>query len=451
MEFVFWACMPEWERGFDMSKKSILHKIKMTVCVAAVTVACVFATVDAKAATCATPTGIVQTVGTENAIQVKWKASNGATNYGVSISKDGGKTWSAEQVVNQPEHIINGLERALNYKVRVRAYNASGWSEYSKPYSVVTAPKKPGKIKLVATSSTAVKVSWDAVSNASGYNIYWAKGTAETQYVGKTDKTSLIIKDIKPNTQYTVEVQPFLKSSNNFYACGPASKNSKVYTLCGPIKSPSVSTWNTTTGDITIKWKSGSVYADGYEVVFTNYKGKKIASFDVAGKSSRNGTAKVRKLLNRATYVQVRAYKTIDKVKNYGEFSKPVAIVPEACVSAVQTSPNSVQLKWKKIENATGYAVYYSTNPNTGFKLLKKLSKSTTSYTIANIPLKTTYYVYVAPTRVTINKKKVGVSKNRIHNVVIAKNTTVVPSVAPTKAPTTAPSVAPSATPATTP
>lgn len=405
-----------------MKKIKGLHMIKTASFVLMMAVVLTFVSIQAMAATCPTPTGVKQTDATEAAFKIAWNASAGATEYGVSVSKDK-TTWSDEQIAKTNEFVVAGMASATAYQVRVRAHNASGWSEYSKPYTVVTSPKAPKKIKQTETGSDYVKLTWDAVEGATGYNVYWAKGKAETLLITKKplEKTEVIIKGIKDNTKYTVDIQPVLKSSTNFVAYGKAATNKKVITLSGPLKNAQVTSWNTTTGEIAVAWSPSSKYATGYEVAFFDKKGKNVKVVNIVGNDIGNCVVKVKKLISAPGTFAVRPYKNLSGAKFYGPYSEAKVIIPEATVTTEQVNANTVKLTWPKIAGARTYRVYYSTQANGGYTQLVKLGKNVTSYTFKNLKPGACYYVYVAPGDLVINKKNKQVTKINTHNTVVVK------------------------------
>lgn len=64
-----------------------------------------------------------------------WSAPNNngvpITKYGYQTSTDGGSTWSAETETASTSVILNTQYSLSSYKIRVRAFNAVGWSDYS--------------------------------------------------------------------------------------------------------------------------------------------------------------------------------------------------------------------------------------------------------------------------------------------------------------------------------
>lgn len=71
---------------------------------------------------------------------------------------------------------------------------------------------------------------------------------------------------------------------------------------------------------------------------------------------------------------------------------------PKKC--KVAKNNKSFKLTWHKIKGATGYEVWCSTKPKSGYKKVKTLGKNTTSYTVKKVKgkkvnAKRTYYYYI--------------------------------------------------------
>ena len=59
----------------------------------------------------------------------------------------------------------------------------------------------------------------------------------------------------------------------------------------------------------------------------------------------------------------------------------------------------TIQLTWNKVNGATGYEVYYSTSPDSGYKFLKKLGKGAKKYKFTKAVCGTSYYFKLRPLR----------------------------------------------------
>ena len=59
----------------------------------------------------------------------------------------------------------------------------------------------------------------------------------------------------------------------------------------------------------------------------------------------------------------------------------------------------TIQLTWNKVNGATGYEVYYSTSPDSGYRFLKKLGKGAKKYKFTKAVCGTSYYFKIRPLR----------------------------------------------------
>ena len=59
----------------------------------------------------------------------------------------------------------------------------------------------------------------------------------------------------------------------------------------------------------------------------------------------------------------------------------------------------TIQLTWNKVNGATGYEVYYSTSPDSGYRFLKKLGKGAKKYKFTKAVCGTSYYFKLRPLR----------------------------------------------------
>ena len=130
-------------------------------------------------------------------------AVSGAAKYHVTYSSDGMQSWTAASDSHTGSSItITGVVNAKTYIVGVRAGNAGGWSvwtnsEAAGPYT--PPPSAPANLS-VTPGDGYLDIAWDAVSEATGYDVRaktagasdWhsvAKNVTGTTYRYTTDKT----------------------------------------------------------------------------------------------------------------------------------------------------------------------------------------------------------------------------------------------------------------------
>ena len=154
------------------------------------------------------------------------------------------------------------------------------------------------------------------------------------------------------------------------------------------------------------------LYADGFEIVIKDKKGKKKKTIDSYNSSYYGGGKESFKapnaLINKGMQYTVRPYIKLDNgQKVYGDAVTKVA-VPQAKVTKLKAVGSSkIKFTWKKVSGASGYTIYRTTNDGKSFKKVKKVSKNTTSYTIKRSYMNSsTKGVVVVANNVKIGKKK---------------------------------------------
>lgn len=93
----------------------------------------------------------------------------------------------------------------------------------------------------------------------------------------------------------------------------------------------------------------------------------------------------------------VRAFKKIDG-KNILSQSFPVvnsSTNPANVNFSLSSTSGRVNVKWNKVNGASGYKVYYKTSKNGSWKTLKTCNNKTTSYTKTGLSKGKTYYFAV--------------------------------------------------------
>jgi streptogramin lyase len=139
------------------------------------------------------PTDVVAVAGPAQ-ITVKWGSVLSATSYNIYWSNTSGVTKGNGTKISglTSEYTIAGLENGATYYCIVTAVNSHGESAASDQASATPSatglpPSAPTGVTAIA-SGTQITVSWDSVTNATSYNLYWS--TTPGNSVKITDVTS---------------------------------------------------------------------------------------------------------------------------------------------------------------------------------------------------------------------------------------------------------------------
>ena len=74
-----------------------------------------------------------------------------------------------------------------------------------------TAPNIPTNVRAVAVSSTSISVTWNAVSGATSYDVYFQTGSQQTSRVSTVSGNSYTHTGLQPGTTYHY----FIAAKNN--------------------------------------------------------------------------------------------------------------------------------------------------------------------------------------------------------------------------------------------
>ena len=162
------------------------------------------------------PTEISAEATSTTTIVLTWSKVEKAAGYNIY--------WGEEIIdrVSETTYTVEGLTPSTEYCYRVTSVNKTIESFDKSDFACATTfdivPAVPANVKVEATSSTSVKVSWDAAENAKRYYIY----SADT-LVAKTSYTYYNIVGLTPDTEYCYTVTAVngeVESDESAESCG---------------------------------------------------------------------------------------------------------------------------------------------------------------------------------------------------------------------------------------
>ncbi len=163
-----------------------------------------------------------------------------------------------------------------------------------------------------------VKVSWNSVSGAGGYYVYYKRSTSKSYtYAGKTTSTSYKIYNFTDGAKYTFRVYPCVKDGNGYHKDGSYRTSSEIYMLK---KVTSVKAVRSGT-KVKVSWSNISGES-GYQISRST---KKTGTNIVKTYSTTSGKYyKVSATKGKTYYYKVRAYKTVNGTRIYAPWSTVV-------------------------------------------------------------------------------------------------------------------------------
>lgn len=156
------------------------------------------------------PTGLKASyISSASKIKVTWNSVSGADCYefywGTSNNPD--KAKKGENKYTDTEAYLINIEEGDSFYFWVKAKKSDVTSDFSKAAycSVPTSTiNPPTGVTATATSSSTITVSWNAVSGATKYDVYYSTSpySSSALHVGETDSLSMGITGASSNTTY---------------------------------------------------------------------------------------------------------------------------------------------------------------------------------------------------------------------------------------------------------
>lgn len=251
----------------------------------------------------------------------------------------------------------------------------------AKQLSFTISTKAPSKV--TATQSTnAIKLTWDKVSGATGYRIYYKSGSTWKVAVSATTATSHTFKNLKAGTKFVFAVRPYTISGGNtiwspYTECATATKTVKIAKI----------TAKQTTSKVTLSWPKVAG-ATAYRIYYKAGDSWKI----IVDSTTATSCVFTFSTAGAKCTFAVRPY--IKSGNNYiwSDYTTCVAATTPATVTAKVSSPakGKITLNWNQVTGADGYQVYYKTG-NGSYKLYKTVGKNVKSLSFANLKSGTKY------------------------------------------------------------
>ena len=325
-------------------------------------------------------TGVSATAISDTTVRLSWSLNMNAGYQGYWIEQwdAGTSTWTRPYPkivgVNTTTYDIAGLTTGQIYYFRIVAYTLmsdSTWEVDGDPsgqVSVIPKPSSPENLKVENAGLSSLKLSWDRVATATGYEIYQSTSAtgnfvmiADVPVSGEAREWYNAI-NLKAGTTYYFRVVAYVIVT-------PPTKVYSGYSgiadgMPAPL-APSFLTVNVTDyQSVYLNWAAVQG-AEGYDIlVATSPEG----AYDIAATAPADATGYGLSGLSIGTtyYFMVRAYVTVNGVHVPGTPTAPqtVQIMPATVVwDPKLTGPYTISVDhigWEPVPGATSYQVEWS-------------------------------------------------------------------------------------------
>lgn len=233
---------------------------------------------------------------TTTTMEIKWSKNSKATKYIIERADENsnGKFDGYKKIKTVKSSVTSYADKGLKtgyaykYKVKVQRTKSSITKNSSgKAVKNVTTLAAPQNLKNLKSTTTAIKIGWDAVNKASKYEVY--RKDAKTKYakLKTTSATTYTDKNVTTGKNYKYKVRAVrVIAKKNYYGTAAAVKTSTAVTSVNGLTVKSILnrglfSWNSVAGasgyDIFVK-KSDGTWLKKASTPYTNYLTGKLKS-----------------------------------------------------------------------------------------------------------------------------------------------------------------------------
>ena len=261
--------------------------------------------------------------------------------------------------------------KGMEADTEIRTFTDSG-KRTSTGYRIFNfkLPKKVTTPVISKLESTAygVKISWNAVSGAERYRVYYKNSSGGWTRLGETSSTSMLDDDVSAGHTYTYTVR-CVDSDGDFISDFYPAGWKHTYKL---LDNPFITTLKSEAEGVRLTWRT----VEGAQKYRTYYKGKN-------GWVRMGETTSTEFVDNVVTVGNTYTY-TVRCVDNDGDFtsnyntlgwSHTYAGVAAPQITSLNGDENGVHIKWNPVNGATRYRVYYQ-NSSGGWNRMGETSST---------------------------------------------------------------------------
>ena len=239
----------------------------------------------------------------------------------------------------------------------------------------IQKPSAPSGLS-VSNTIASLTLKWNAVKDATGYEIYRAGTDGKYSKITTVTSTSYVDTNVKNNTQYSYKIKAYNAAGASAFSTAASLKKTQI--------SVSNLKADATGNKVQLSWTGGVTGAEGYVI----YRRTEGGSYAEIGRTSGNAysdtiSAGIKYYYAVAVYSGSR---TEDKCPEVGAM-----YLAEPAVTGASNITSGVQVKWSQVTGATGYIVYRKGAGKGWARIADIKEGSTVNYTDTTAASGTTY------------------------------------------------------------
>ena len=236
----------------------------------------------------------------------------------------------------------------------------------------IQKPSAPSGLS-VSNTIASLTLKWNAVTGATGYEVYRAGTDGKYSKITTVTSTSYVDTNVKNNTQYSYKIKAYNAAGASAFSTAASLKKTQI--------SVSNLKADANGNKVQLSWTGGVTGAEGYVI----YRRTEGGSYAEIGRTSGNTysdtiSAGIKYYYAVAVYSGSR---TEDRCPEVG-----VMYLATPSGLSVSNTIASLTLKWNAVKGATGYEIYRA---GTDGKYSKITTVTSTSYVDTNVKNNTQY------------------------------------------------------------
>ena len=256
------------------------------------------------------------------------------------------------------------MVESMGGNVRIKAYTDD---------VQIQKPSAPSGLS-VSNTIASLTLKWNAVTDATGYEIYRAGTDGKYSKITTVTSTSYVDTNVKNNTQYSYKIKAYNAAGASAFSTDASLKKTQI--------SVSNLKADANGSKVQLSWTGGVTGAEGYVIYRRTEESK---SYTEIGRTSGNTysdtiSAGIKYYYTVAVYSGSR---TEDKCPEVG-----VMYLAAPSGLSVSNTIASLTLKWNAVKGATGYEIYRA---GTDGKYSKITTVTSTSYVDTSVKNNTQY------------------------------------------------------------